>query len=365
MKDSQLASGHSAAYRVLLSLIVWALVCQSLESAEIVCDSARVIVPAPVDTKLQHLAWPKVVKAQNGTLILAYSAGVGHNQGGSGLAVSLSQDHGKTFSPPHVLRYFPDDDPRFRDCGNMALGVAGDGGIVLLAMAFDGDQRNTILGWRSNDQGTSWTQTDTSTLSDNQTGSVFGHVLQVPGNRLAVCGHYRQPTGDGIWISYSDDHGVTWRAPQTITSEKYFEPAFTFAQQRLVGLVRENAAHAYHEFVSDDSGQTWTFHKNVIQGDQRAVHPSPFIVADPQNEGRLFALQTERTKDREIFLWSADIENLEWKRLRKLVSCPEAEDFGYPWMTHLKGGTWFVVFYAGEKSGPNSIHGMRLTIPNE
>ena len=31
-------------------------------------------------------------------------------------------------------------------------------------------------------------------------------------------------------------------------------------------------------------------------------------------------------------------------------------------MTHLSGNELFLVYYAGEKDGPNSIHRMRLTI---
>jgi hypothetical protein len=45
------------------------------------------------------------------------------------------------------------------------------------------------------------------------------------------------------------------------------------------------------------------------------------------------------------------------------VAHPDAEDFGYPWMSHLRDDEWFVVYYGGEKDGPNSIHGMKIRIP--
>ncbi len=106
----------------------------------------------------------KIARAANGSLVLAYSADIGHNRGGSGLAVSLSHDGGHSFSDTGLLCYFPDDDERYRDCGNMALGVARDGAVILLAMAFYGHERNTIVGWRSEDNGKTWSRTDTTAL---------------------------------------------------------------------------------------------------------------------------------------------------------------------------------------------------------
>lgn len=129
--------------------------------------------------------------------------------------------------------------------------------------------------------------------------------------------------------------------------------------------MRENAAHAYHQYVSDDLGANWSFRPKVLQGDARANHPSPFVVVDPSNPKRLLALQTERSKKRQIFLWEADSTALEWRRIGLVVSRPDAEDFGYPWMSHLEGDDWFLVYYGGEKDGANSIHGLKLTIPKK
>jgi hypothetical protein len=256
----------------------------------------RLLVASPDDPAVAHLSWPKIVTTGDGTLVLAYSAGKGHNIGASGPAVSRSTDGGATFSRPQVLIRFPDDDARYRDCGNMALGIAGDGSVVLLAMAYAGNTQNTILGWRSTDDGATWTRVDTTALADNKTGSVYGHILQVPqvavgklelgphddqssarpnpeassepvpfphspGKDLVVFGHYRQPSrpASGIWMSVSRDHGMTWEPPRVVTETPYFEPAFTFTQGRFVGLLRlpsDGQARRYDEAVSDDLGTT-------------------------------------------------------------------------------------------------------------
>jgi len=164
----------------------------------------RIVVPAPESERFAHLAWPKVVRARDGTLVLAHAAARKHANGDGCPAVSVSTDEGETFSAPEILREF-DGTRDYQHCGNLALGLAPDGAVMLLAMAFTGNERNSIFGWRSVDSGRTWESVDTSCLGSNRTGSVFGHVFAVEGRGLAVCGHYRRPKGAGIWIAYSQD----------------------------------------------------------------------------------------------------------------------------------------------------------------
>lgn len=324
----------------------------------------RVIVPAPKDPRYHHLAWPKAVTANDGNIVTAYIAARKHVNGDGCPAVSVSRDGGKTFSKPQILKHFDSSMP-YQHGANLALGKAEDGALVLMVMAFTDNLRNNIYGWRSTDSGITWSPIDSSALGPNKTGSVFGHVFPVPGKGLAVCGHYRQPTGNGLWIAYSADHGKSWGGPNTITTNKFFEPTFVHSSGQLIGLVRENAAYAYHQYVSDDLGKNWRFQSKALQGDPKANHPSPFLVVDPSNPKRLLALQTARNKNREIHLWEANAETLKWRHIGQVVSHPAADDFGYPWMSHLGGDDWFLVYYGGEKDGANSIHGMKFTIPGE
>ena len=323
----------------------------------------RVVVPAPENERYAHLAWPKIVKTADGTLVLAYVAARRHVDGGGCPAFSISTDDGRTFGAPEILKEFGPG-KEFAHSGNVALGLAGDGAVVLMAMAFSGDESNGIFGWRSTDSGRSWRKVDTSSLGDNQTGSVFGHVLDVPGKGLAVWGHFRQPKGSGIWCAWSHDDGRTWGPPQTVTEAKFFEPCFVHAGGRLVGLVRENRAQAYHQFLSNDLGETWQMRERAVAG-EKAVYPSPFVVVDPTSPSTLYCLQSQRTKTGQVYLWSADSKRLDWRRQGLVVSFPDCEDYSYPWMTHLKGDEWFVVFYAGERDGANSIYGMKLRIAPE
>lgn len=326
-------------------------------------------VESPKDERIRHLSWPKIVTTGNDTLVLAYSAGVGHNAGGSGPAVSISNDSGRTFTSPQLLRYFPADDDRYRDCGNLAMGLADDGAVVLLAMAYRGDEANTIIGWRSTDDGRTWKPIDTTKLADNQTGSVYGHVLQVPGKGLVVFGHYRKPgsPSSGIWMSTSADDGRTWGEPQTVTNQAYFEPAVTFAGGKLIGLFRlPDKAGRYDLAVSDDLGESWQVRPSGIEIPEGlpGYQPSPFVTVSDADPTRLYALQSIRGRDGDtrgrVYLWTADTETLDWKQDRAVVSIPaDAErlsDWSYPWMTPLGEGKWILAFYAGASRGPNSIY---------
>ncbi len=318
----------------------------------------RVVIPAPQDERHAHLAWPKIVKGPDGNLVAAFLAAREHTVGGCP-ATALSRDDGSSFTAPRVLKQF-DATEDYHHSGNVALGVAGDGAIVLLAMAMVGDERNTIFGWRSTDSGVTWEPTDTGTLGNNATGSVYGSVFRVPGRGLAVCGHYRQPRGRGIWIAFSRDDGRSWGPPRTISDERrYGEPAFVCTKGRLIGLVRESPQPHYHQFVSEDSGRTWLRPRVVMEG-PNATHPSPFLAVDPREPQRLYALQSQRTERGEVFLWEADAGELNWRRRGLVVTFKGCEDYSYPWMVHLSGDEWLMVFYAGSRRGENHIWGMRL-----
>jgi hypothetical protein len=330
----------------------------------------HVVVPAPEDARYSHLGWPKIVQAADGTLVVACLAGRAHTVDGSP-AVSISTDRGKSFSPPAPLASF-DRTTEYRHSGNLAMGRAEDGSIVVLAMAFSGDAKNTIFGWRSEDSARTWQPVDTSALAENKTGSVYGHVFPAGERGLAVCGHYRkpsQPFDQGIWIAFSADHGKTWGPPQRIAAEKLAEPAVICTAGRFLGLFRDaEKSWRYWHAVSDD-GNTWQVEPGPIANPEtKHSQPSPFIVADPTEPNRLYAMQSQRgvegdTKGR-IYLWTADARRLDWKRLGLVAALSTADkensDWSYPWMTRLDDGDWFVVFYAGKGTGANSIYGMRM-----
>lgn len=333
----------------------------------------QLLIAAPENPRFSHLAWPKVCQAKDGSLVVAFVAARAHTQDGCP-AVSVSSDGGRSFTRPHILKEF-DSSQEYAHCGNVALGAAEDGSVVLLAMAFTGDERNTIFGWRSTDSDHTWQPVDTSALANNKTGSVFGRIFPVPGKGLAVLGHYRPPSepSAGIWMSLSQDHGRTWATPQMVAPGRYYEPAAVLAADRIVALLRNGRREftwRYDQAVSDNLGGSWKITAGAIAADpeSRCSLPSPFIAASDRDPTRLVALQSERgtvgdSRGR-IYLWTADVKTLQWKREGLVVSIPKSatslSDWSYPWMTSLEDGKLFLVFYAGQVSGSNSIWGMTI-----
>ncbi len=335
----------------------------------------RLILTAPQEWDYKHLSWPKIVQTARNNLILACSVGIGHNMGGSGLTVSLSDNNGRSFSAPKMLRCFPQFDNRYHDCGNYAIGTAEDSAVILLAMAFNRERKfNTIFGFRSEDEGETWQTVDTDNLAENTTGSVYGHIFHLPNGRLGVVGHYRpgsNPHQQGIWLSVSDDNGKTWSPAKCITEGNYVEPAMIYNRGKFVGLLRKDNGRDFYTLAVSEDGDKWDFKPNAFDMEPAGEsYPSPFITADPLNPDRLWALSSVRHED--IILYSADMKSadnlldMQWKRVGTVVQWggpgEEHADWSYPWMCHLGEGRWMCVFYYGRLRGRCDIYGLELQI---
>lgn len=337
--------------------------------------AVRVALPAPEDPRYAHLSWNKVVRTPKGSLIVACVAGTFHGYHGGGCpAIARSTDHGRTYSKLQILREFG----RGRDytaCGNLALGTADDGSLVLLAMAYTADEANHIFGWRSTDDGLTWTPTDTSTLGPNKTGSVFGSLLPVEGAGLVALGHYRAgsaPLTQGIWQASSADQGRTWGEPRRISEVYAVEPVLVSAGNRLLAFLRggkgalPGAEGRQFLAVSDDRGKTWTTRPSPFDAENPATArlAAPCAVANPRRPGEVFVLTTERAKtaaqNSRIWLWRGDARTLEWQRERVILEFPQIEgdphtDLGYPWLLPDGDEAWQLYFYHGLKKGASPI----------
>lgn len=289
-----------------------------------------------------------------------------------------SSDGGATFSDLQILREFgPGLD--YTCCGNLALGIAEDGAIVLLAMAYTGDEANQIFGWRSEDEGLTWKPTDTGKLGPNRTGSVFGNVFPVKGEGLVVFGHYRvgsTPHDEGIWMAASKDHGRSWGEARRIAGVPAVEPVVIASQGKLIGFFRSTKKAVFDEpsaegrqfvGVSIDQGQTWETTLSGLDAENPATAKlaAPCAVENPERPGELLVLTTERAdapgQNSRIWLWKGKADRLEWKREQVVLEFPPGgpdnpnTDLGYPWLLHQGGNRWSVYFYHGLKKGASSI----------
>jgi hypothetical protein len=319
----------------------------------------RVAVGPTSDPGLVHLAWPKAIRAQDGTIILGYQIGTHHGDGSSP-AVSLSTDNGKTFSAPHVLRKFGPDQ-EYSNSGNMALGLAHDGSVILISHGHRRNEANNIFGWRSTDNGRTWQAVDTSRLGPDKTGSATGTVVQLPGKRLMIVGHYRinsKPQGTGIWQSISEDDGLTWGEPTLVTNVNGGEPVLVRHQDRLLVFIRGRGPASTRQYiaVSDDLGRTWRTELSNLtaQKPDATVLTHPFAMVNPHHPDLLVAATFERPLPGVATLWRANPQTLEFSREKTLVTLPKIEgdthiDFGYPWLLPFEGNRWLMFYYHGQR----------------
>ncbi len=336
----------------------------------------RIALQAPTDIRYAHLAWPKVVRLQNGSILLACIAGEFHGTHGGGCpAVACSMDDGQSFGGLRILREFGNGH-EYTHAGNMALGVAPDGTVVLLVMAFDGDRTNHIFGWYSEDNGVNWKPADTSALGPNKTGSVYGRVLAQPGGELLVTGHYRKgssPYEQGIWFSRSVDGGHSWLSPTRIHDGLYVEPCLVRTNSgRLLGLLRNNQKTADNGYgaeaavYSDDGGHSWTATPPLLLANHPETHglASPFVMNDPMDPEKVIALTTERAASGKvpgsIELWRASVSELNFVHCGRILEFPHIPgdshiDFGYPWLVPTEKGSLRMFYYHGQIRGLSHI----------
>lgn len=333
-------------------------------------DVVRVAVPAPENSRFAHLAWPKAVRTADGTLVLGYLMGAAH-VGNSCPTVSISTDHGKTFSAPHVLKEFgPGRD--YADSGNMAMGIAPDGAVIVLAHGYTGNTVHAIFGWRSTDSGRTWKPVDTSGLGESKTGSATGSIVALADGRMMAVGHYRPPATSqpgGIWQSVSGDGGLTWGAPSQVTNLRTVEPVLVRQKDRLLVFSRGGGEAAGRQFisVSDDGGRSWFTEmanlKPIAQHATALAHP--FAMVDPHDPEALLAVTFERPMPGAGQLWRGRAAtgkgvNFSFTHVRALVELPKIAgdthtDFGYAWLVPLEGRRALVFYYHGLNRGGSPI----------
>jgi hypothetical protein len=333
-------------------------------------EVVRIAVTPPKNPRFAHLAWPKAVRTADGVIVLGYLAGT-HHGNESCPAVSISTDGGNSFTEPQVLKEFGAGQ-EYTNSGNMALGIAHDGAVILLAHGHTAST-NHIFGWRSADAGRTWQPVDTSALGPNKTGSATGTVVQLADQRLMVAGHYRRgskPYSVGIWRSISEDDGRTWGEPAMVNNLNAGEPVLVRDGDRLLVFLRGRGPAAARQFVSvsDDGGETWrTDLLNITAINKHSsVLAHPFAMVNPRQPDELFAVTFERPLPGSAHLWRGDAKTLKFKHERTLLELPKIDgdpntDFGYGWLLPMEENKALLFYYHGRGRGPNPIWVLETT----
>ncbi len=186
-----------------------------------------------------------------------------------------------------------------------AIVTAADGSLVVLTdkrkyNSVDLPEDIDVIVQRSTDGGTSWSKPATVAEGTGR-GKGYGDVAVIRANSGRLIALY--VGGPGLWastpdnpnrhyMSYSDDHGVTWTAPEDITPQIYgtesddpirskWRASFVGSGQGLcsrdgrvmaVLAVREPEKNGLHNYTiySDDEGASWHISERAIEGGDEA-----------------------------------------------------------------------------------------------
>jgi len=218
---------------------------------------------------------PAVVARGDGNLLVAYSdeRNIAHD-----VYANCSHDGGKTWLPEDVR---VDTEPRGEsDAPSVALGSDGHGYVL---WEEGGKEGRRLLVAHSPDGGATWEAPRQVDPPGMPATAIWPSLVEAGGRLTAVWtgGIAGTAAKSWLWVSSSNDRGVTWSAP-LIFYEGGTQPFFqTIAEGQHVYLVwhggdSRNAGGIYFN-ASDDGGATWRAPLNeplrLDRDAQRALHP--------------------------------------------------------------------------------------------
>jgi hypothetical protein len=227
-----------------------------------------------------YCAWPALVRAGNGDLLLAFVRTAHHMYPDGQIVTMRSTDNGETWTPPAVAYDTPIDD---RECG---LTVLPDGRIAMHVWS---------TFWKA--------ENFTSLPFDAYPPQLIAEWVEMvgqPAYRAAAHQH-------GGWVITSDDHGQTWSAPARGPDSVHGGIALK-SGGLLVAAYRGDAGNVSIQ-VAREPGGPWT-KTAIIPNPSPATHRigEPHVVQLPSGRVlvmlRYTAIQYDDRRD-DLHLWAS------------------------------------------------------------
>lgn len=212
--------------------------------------------------RTSYQAWPVIVAASSGALVVAYSSGAAVHpveDDARGVYVIRSLDHGMTWDQPIlVVNSVTSDESTY----GVGLNAAGD--ILLWVRTVTAGAFDNVL-YRSLDEGLSWSLFSTPSFSAMPI--LVGPIVAVAGTLLAPY-HAGPESGPAVrtWGHLrSLDDGETWTQVElgTAASDDLWpvEPRYYVAEDgyRILAVTRNKVTDAaLWQYTSSNSGVDWT-----------------------------------------------------------------------------------------------------------
>ncbi|MDC0335665.1 glycoside hydrolase [Pseudodesulfovibrio sp.] len=246
----------------------------------------------------EYICFPDVVRAADGTLIVAYNEQDKHIQPKRRVVLTkVSRDDGTTWSD--IVRM----DSARSHCPRLTL---LDDGEIILADA-------SRVFFHSTDNGTTWQTSPVSGISHD----MLDRVLHLGGDSFLTTGHSHvgeeySAIGQALteqMVYRSDDHCRTWQPLGAIAAERNLvlcEASMTrLADGRIIALLRENSFiyEPMYLCISEDEGKSWS-----------APLPTPLIGHRPTmgliDDGRLLVTYRNVAPDMGTAAWVGSLDEL-------------------------------------------------------
>ncbi|MBP1990663.1 sialidase family protein [Paenibacillus eucommiae] len=309
--------------------------------------------------------FPVLVQTGSSSLSVVYRTGAPHVGISGTLAVSNSNDGGKSWSDPVEVA------PRYDDVRNPAYGVNNEGHLVLgyweakqhiyeedqeghglkYVPAAAEDERYKVAAMFtvvSKDGGKSWSEPVSYTSKFLTLASPYGRIITSSDGTLymSVYGTLREPV-EGIKnaciLVRSTDGGVTW-GDESLVAMGFNETSYAFLPDgTLFAAARNDQRYSYiSTLFSKDNGRTWS---EPVQITRDYEHPADVTVLQ---SGKLLLTFGRRVRPYGCGALLSEDGGQTWNRNEEVLLAgdgAESLDVGYPSTVQIEDGTIITALY--------------------
>lgn len=329
-------------------------------------------LPAQITPRIEKRAvavqgagyFPVLIRLKTGRLLVVYRYGAPHISVKGKLAVSWSDNDGKTFSPP-VIAAAGENDHR-----NPAMVELPDGEVLLSYCIMDGydstgrkfrpsidgkDPRSTKPLWivRSRDHGASWSAPQE--IEGTRHLAERGELLNAYGKMAVMHDGSVLMSAYGSWMGHhttfehifrSTDSGHTWSLLSTVAEHVNETSIAVLPDNHVLAALRTDSEQKLLVSRSADGGRTWDTPIAVTQPDE---HPGDLIQL--QNGDVLLSFG-ERNAPRGVVAILSHDGGKTWDPKTRMVLADDAplRDCGYPSSVQLPDGRIVTMYYKVEDS---------------
>jgi len=322
-----------------------------------------VLGPAPAAAKVERVAvmenggyFPVAVRLASGEILAVMRAGAPHIGRAGRLVMSLSKDGGRTWAKPWTAVDGPEDDRnpalgQLRD-GTVLLAYAAlsgydDGGLKLSASRDDWNFDGVYL-MRSKDKGQTWTKPERSEgihsfYAGRGQVSPYGKIIQLADGTvvMAVYFEFQGDRGNESYIFRSRDGGRTWGEPSLLGRHFNETGLVSLGGGSLLAAMRSEKGGHLSVTRSDDKGVTWG---EPVQVTADLEHPADLIRL---RNGSILMTYGERNPPRGARAVLSRDGGRTWDMDGKFIladDCPNT-DCGYPSSVEMPDGRIVSLFY--------------------